>query len=110
MIAFAPAPLIWLYNQPVDMRKQFDGLAVLVQSKLNCRANSGALFVFVNRNRTQLKLLYYQQGGYCLWAKRLEKGTFHQVTGEVQIALDWTQLQCLIGGVNWQKKLRNTRL
>ncbi|AWB66265.1 IS66 family insertion sequence hypothetical protein [Saccharobesus litoralis] len=102
---------IWLYNQPVDMRKQFDGLAALAQTKVGRRANSGELFVFVNRKRTHIKLLYYQQGGYCLWAKRLERGTFHTVKGdEPNVQLDWPQLQCLIGGIKWQEKPRNTRL
>ena len=62
MIGISPTVAIWLYNQPVDMRKQFDGLAALTQTKLNSRANNGELFVFINRKRTQIKLLYYHQG------------------------------------------------
>lgn len=111
MINLQPDLPIWLYNEPVDMRKQFDGLAALAQTKLGCRANSGEIFVFVNRKRTHIKLLYYQQGGYCLWAKRLEQGTFHTIKGdEAKLTLDWTQLHCLIGGIKWQEKPRNKRL
>ena len=102
---------IWLYNQPVDMRKQFDGLAALAQTKLKQRVTDGALFVFINRRRTQIKVLYYSNGGLCLWSKRLEKGTFHQVAGNSdKLSLNWAQLQCLIGGINWQKKAINKRL
>ena len=102
---------IWLYNQPVDMRKQFDSLAALAHTKLNQRVTDGALFVFINRRRTQMKILYYSNGGLCLWSKRLEKGTFHQVMScSEKLSLDWAQLQCLIGGINWQKKPRNKRL
>ncbi len=102
---------IWLYRQPVDMRKQFDGLAALAQTKLNQRVTDGALFVFINRRRTQMKVLYYSQGGLCLWGKRLEQGTFHQVTGgSEKLSLDWAQLQCLIAGINWQKSIKNKRL
>ncbi|WP_434339502.1 IS66 family insertion sequence element accessory protein TnpB [Motilimonas cestriensis] len=102
---------IWLYTEPVDMRKQFDGLAALAQSKLGCRANSGELFVFINRKRTQMKVLYYNQGGYCLWSKRLERGHYQRLQhGTGKMALDWTQLQCLIGGIHWQKATRNKRL
>ena len=102
---------IWLYNSPVDMRKQFDGLAILAQTKLEQRVNTGALFVFINRRRTQMKILYYSEGGLCLWSKRLEKGTFHQVAGEgKKLNLNWAQLQCLIGGINWQKSAKNKRL
>ena len=102
---------IWLYNQPVDMRKQFDGLTALAQTKLNQRIVDGALFVFINRRRTQMKVLYYAQGGLCLWSKRLEKGTFHQVAGDSEkLSLNWAQLQCLIGGINWQKSAKKQRL
>ncbi len=102
---------IWLYRQPVDMRKQFDGLAALAQTKLNQRVTDGALFVFINRRRTQMKVLYYSQGGLCLWGKRLEQGTFHQVIGgSEKLSLDWVQLQCLIAGINWQKSIKNKRL
>ena len=52
------------------MRKQFDGLAALVQSKFGFRANNGDLFVFINRKRTMMKVLYYSKGGFCLWSKR----------------------------------------
>ena len=64
---------IWLYTGNTDMRKQFDGLAALVQRKLGMQAHCGDWFVFINKRRTQLKVLYYYQGGYCLWSKRLEK-------------------------------------
>jgi transposase len=67
---------IWLYTAVTDMRKQFDGLAALVQSQLGMRAQLADCFDFINRRRTQIKVLYYHQGGYCLWSKRLEKGTF----------------------------------
>lgn len=101
---------IWLYAQPVDMRKQFDGLAVLAQSKLQSQASSGDLFVFVNRKRTQIKILYYDSGGYCLWSKRLEQGRFHRVISDSdKIGLNWTQLQCLIDGINWQKMQKHKR-
>ncbi len=61
------------------MRKQFDALAALAQSKLKRPASSGELFVFINKRRTYIKILYYSGGGYCLWSKRLEQGQFHRV-------------------------------
>ena len=87
-----------------DMRKQFDGLAALVQNQLAMKAHCGDWFVFINKRRTQIKVLYYHQGGYCLWSKRLEKGTFARVTGSAnKAALNNAQLQCLIDGIYWQK-------
>ncbi|NQY36668.1 MAG: IS66 family insertion sequence element accessory protein TnpB [Alteromonadaceae bacterium] len=110
MLLQDPNLSVWLYAQPVDMRKQFDGLAALAQSKLNSVASSGELFVFVNRRRTQIKILYYSHGGYCLWSKRLEQGQFHRVKNEGdKIPLNWAQLQCLIEGINWQKSAISKR-
>jgi transposase len=93
------------------MRKQFDGLAALVNNQMKMPAQQGDWFVFVNRKRTMMKVLYYHQGGYCLWSKRLERGTFAKVAGSGgKIALNTAQLQCLIDGVYRQKGKKNKRL
>jgi len=113
MLLQAPNLKVWLYTQPTDMRKQFDGLAALAQTAMDGQAASGELFVFINRKRTQMKVLYYSRGGYCLWSKRLERGCFHKVAidnHDTTIPLDGTQLQCLIDGINWQKAAKNKRL
>lgn len=102
---------IWLYTADTDMRKQFDGLTALVQCQLGMRASCGDWFVFINRRRTQIKVLYYHQGGYCLWSKRLEQGTFAKVAGVAgKAVLNSAQLQCLIDGIYWQKGPQNKRL
>lgn len=107
----ASSARIWLYTGIADMRKQFDGLAALVNNQLHMQAQQGDWFVFVNRKRTMMKVLYYHQGGYCLWSKRLERGTFAKVAGsEGKIALNTAQLQCLIDGIYWQKGKQNKRL
>ena len=112
MLLQEPNLKVWLYNAPADMRRQIDGLAALAQTKMQCRANSGELFVFVNRKRTYMKVLYYSKGGFCLWCKRLEQGRFHQTgrkAGEEKMPLSWAQLQCLIDGINWEKAPKNKR-
>ena len=101
---------VWLYNHATDMRCQYEGLAALVQSKLATSASSGDLFVFVNRRRTMIKILYYSKGGYCLWGKRLEEGRFQKVVGTAEkVLLNWAQLQCFIDGINWQKMAKSKR-
>ena len=89
------------------MRKQFDGLAALAKNKLQEELKQDQLFVFINRKRTQIKALYYSQGGLCLWSKRLERGYFQQLppmkSGLPKHPLSWAQLQCLIEGINFQK-------
>lgn len=67
---------IWLCQHPTDMRCSFDGLAAKVRLHLQADPLSGQLFVFVNRRRTHLKILFFDRTGYCLWAKRLERGLF----------------------------------
>jgi transposase len=102
---------IWLYTGITDMRKQFDGLAAMVTNHLQMQAHVGDWFVFINRKRSMMKVLYYYQGGYCLWAKRLEQGTFAKLVSEDnKINLNGAQLQCLIDGIYWQKDKQNKRL
>jgi len=67
---------ILAYRHPVDMRKQFDGLVAIVRNELREDPLSGSLFVFVNRRRNYLKLVYWDRTGFCLFAKRLERGRF----------------------------------
>jgi transposase len=101
---------IWLYQKPVDMRRSFDGLAAIAQNVLSLRAASGDWFVFINRRRTQMKILYFDVDGYCIWAKRLERGRYQPVRhlGD-RMQLDRAQLQCLISGLDWQNACRNKR-
>ena len=58
------------------MRKSFNGLSGLVKNELNREPASGDVFVFLNRNRTHLKLLHWERGGFVLYYKRLERGSF----------------------------------
>jgi transposase len=101
---------IWLYQKPVDMRRSFDGLAAIAQNVLSLQAASGDWFVFINRRRTQMKILYFDADGYCIWAKRLERGRFQPVRhSEDRLQLDRAQLQCLISGLDWQNARKNKR-
>ena len=70
------AARIYLCTSPTDMRKGFDTLAALVQEFLGQDPLSGHLFLFVGRGRDRLKILHWDAGGFCIWYKRLEEGTF----------------------------------
>lgn len=95
---------VWLYARPTDMRKQFDGLAALARNQLQEDPMSGHAFVFINRRRTYMKILYFDRDGYCLWSKRLEQGQFNYNAdrGDKQ-ALSWTELKLLLDGLEVQK-------
>jgi len=69
-------PLVYVYKQPVDMRKAINGLSVMVEGILALNPFSGHLFVFGNRKRDKVKILYWQRNGFCLWYKRLERDRF----------------------------------
>lgn len=76
MFALTSATRIYFYASPCDMRKSFDGLCGLIRTELGADPLSGALFVFCNRRRNMVKLLYWDSDGLALWFKRLERGRF----------------------------------
>lgn len=95
---------VHLYGQPVDMRKSFDGLYALTRQGLQQNPLSGHLFVFVNRRATQMKVLYWDRTGFCLWSKRLEAGRFLADWSKVRSReMDWTALKLLLEGIEAQR-------
>lgn len=70
-------PAVYLCREPIDMRKQIDGLAALVQHVLGRDPFSVQLFVFTNRRRDKIKILAWDRTGFIVWYKRLEKDRFH---------------------------------
>lgn len=102
---------IWLCTQPTDMRKSYDGLIALVKNQLGLEPLSGQAFVFINRRRTQLKCLYFEPGGYCLWCKRLELGRFapFPVSREGKVVLSEIDFAALIDGLEVVVKKRRKR-
>lgn len=91
---------VWLYQRPTDMRKSFPGLIGLVSQQLQEDPLSGQLFAFINRRRTHIKVLYYAQGGFCIWMKKLSQGQFSlNERGELKKTLSYAELQWLIEGI-----------
>ena len=76
MLSFTGSLQVFLCLEPIDMRKGFEGLHAAVSEKLKADVKSGALFAFINRKRTRLKVLYWDRTGLWLMTKRLEQGTF----------------------------------
>ena len=76
MLNVSPNLRIFLAIEPTDMRKSFDGLFALVESVINENPLSGHLFLFRNRKRDRVKLLYWDQDGLVIWYKRLEEGSY----------------------------------
>jgi hypothetical protein len=67
---------VYLCRKPVDFRKSIDGLSVLIEQELLLSPFASTLYVFVNRGRNRIKVLYWHRNGFCLWLKRLESERF----------------------------------
>lgn len=102
MLGFPSALKIYLAVEPVDMRKQFNGLWALASDRLREDPRQGALFVFTNKSRDRVKMLYWDGTGPWVLAKRLEKGRFTWPVGssEVKLSLMPESLTMLLAGID----------
>jgi len=93
------------------MRKSFNGLAAIVEHEWKDRPTSGDLFVFSNRRRTLLKIIYWDADGYAIWYKRIESGTFRipPPTAEGRIELTAAKLAMLLEGIDFVGTRRRKR-
>ena len=111
MLSVPPTMRVFLAAQPTDMRRSFDGLVALTRSALSQDPLSGHLFAFVNRRRTMMKAVYWDRNGYCLVAKRLEKGTFvlPVATARATVEVEAVELTLLLEGIDLSKARRRPR-
>ena len=103
---------IYLCTMPTDMRKSFDGLHALVRQVFQIDPLDGHLFLFVNRRRDRVKLLWWDRDGLALFYKRLEAGTYElpAVRDEAEgVEIDATALALLLSGVELQSAKRRKR-
>jgi transposase len=94
---------LFLYCMPADMRKGFDGLSGLVTNRLGQNPLSGDIFIFVNRTRTLIKILVWDQTGFAIWHKRLEQGTFEMPNiekGQNSIEITRQKLMLILEGIS----------
>ena len=116
MIGLLQGVEIHLCTEPTDMRRGFDGLSGMVNSLLEQDPLSGHLFVFRNRNRDKLKILYWDSDGLAIWYKRLEQGTFQFPTdGKAKeelaagVKITTGQLSLLLGGIDLRSAKQRKR-
>lgn len=101
MLAPGPTTKIYLATGSTDMRKGFNGLYSLARGVMEADPLSGHLFVFSNRSRTLLKILFWDGSGLWVCAKRLEKGTFAWPKANApSVQLSQAQLHLLLGGLD----------
>ena len=114
MLSISNHVRVFLAREPVDMRKSFHGLTALTEGVLQQDPLSGQLFVFVNRRRDRIKLLYWGGTGFCIWYQQLEKGTYQlpdrAPADEGQgVEITTSQLSLILDGIDPSSVRRRTR-
>ena len=102
MLTFSSSQRIYLAVEPVDMRKQFNGLWAMAAEQLQEDPFGGALFVFTNKERDRVKILCWDGTGVWVAAKRLEKGRFSwpAMNGSAKVSLEPAALTMLLAGID----------
>lgn len=104
-------PVVYVCTAPVDFRKQINGLAALVQEVLILDPFSEQLYVFTNRRRNRVRILYWERSGFVLWQKRLEKERFYWPGGnEEVVTLTGQELNFLLDGYDLRRWRGHRRL
>jgi transposase len=111
MIMLPSSVRIFLCTRPTDLRKSFDGLTGLVRECFGQDPLTGHLFLFVNRRRDSLKILYFDRDGLAIWYKRLEAGSFEMPpTAEPDgIELQAAQLAMILSGIDMRSARQRKR-
>jgi transposase len=107
MIGLPSNTQIWIAAGVTDLRRGFEGLSALVQTKLEKSPLSGQVFIFRGRRGDLVKLIWFDGDGLCLFCKRLERGKFvwPQAT-EGSVSLSRAQLSMLLEGIDWRRPQR----
>jgi len=112
MLSVPSNVVVYLCTAPTDMRKGFDGLHVLAVQIFERDPLNGHLFLFVNRRRNRLKMLWWDRDGMALYYKRLEAGTYQlpsPTDGRAGIELDGTDLALMLNGIDLHSAKRRKR-
>ena len=110
MFGLSAAVRVYLAKQPADMRQSFDGLSSLASGSLSLDPLSGHLFVFVNKRRDRIKILYWDRDGLAIWAKRLERGTFRiPAAAADRVDMTTAELAALLAGIDLNTARRRVR-
>lgn len=102
VIAFSERYRYFVYASVCDMRKGYDGLSGLVRNEFKKDPLCGDVFIFLSRTRNKIKLLHWQGDGFCIYSKRLEKGTFElpkEKTTSLSTEISPHQLQFILEGI-----------
>ena len=99
MLAMAANARIFFFQKPIDMRKGLEGLSALVEENCSGELMTGSYFVFINRRKDRMKVLYWDMDGFAIWWKRLEKGSF-RLLGIDRMLIDRREFFMLLEGIS----------
>ena len=107
MLTFPAGVKLYLATEPTDLRKSFNGLSLLVEQHFGLDAMAGHLFIFLNRRANQVRILFWDRDGFCIVAKKLERGTFRRSKrgeeGKTHVRIDAADLALLLEGIGHQR-------
>jgi len=110
MLTLSNALRYFLYRDSTDMRKGFDGLSGVVRQALNKDPLSGDVFIFLNKRRTQIKLLLWERDGFSVYHKRLERGTYElPLYNGIHVELRSDELMLILQGISLKSIRRRER-
>jgi len=112
MLTWPPTVRIFVSTQPTDMRRSFDGLAMMTRENMGQDPLSGHLFVFFNRRGDRVKIMFWDRSGFCIWYKRLEQGVFRLPQSIVNTSnpeVEVSDLSLILEGIDLSSARRRKR-
>jgi len=112
MRLFSDVPQVYLHREPVDFRKAINGLVLIIEGEMALSPYADALFLFCNKQRDKMKVVYWDETGFCLWYKRLEKAKFkwpRKLDADI-VELTEEQLHWLLRGFDIARMNPHSRL
>lgn len=112
MLTWPPTVRIFVSTQPTDMRRSFDGLAMMTRENMGQDPLSGHLFVFFNRRGDRVKIMFWDRSGFCIWYKRLEQGVFRlpqSIVNTPKPEVEVADLSLILEGIDLSSARRRKR-
>jgi transposase len=112
MLTWPPTVRIFVSTQPTDMRRSFDGLAMMTRENMGQDPLSGHLFVFFNRRGDRVKIMFWDRSGFCIWYKRLEQGVFRlpqSIVNTPNPEVEVADLSLILEGIDLSSARRRKR-
>jgi len=114
MLTLPPSVRVFICLEPTDMRKGFDGLAAVTRDRLKEDPLSGHLFVFFNRKRDRVKILFWDRSGLIVWYKRIERGRFRLASldahgSDHRVEVEAAELSLILEGIDLSRAKRRPR-